>query len=232
MCTSLCTLSLQRTLIGLNEMRKNLLLIVLATLLYSTVQAQTTSSNQGGSRLNTAYKKTSTLNKAVISRQPTLVEYKPLSLQKPLAVNNYYRTLFFANSALQTSSAPQAKESSIASPSAAIPSSVERRIPQFEEKTVQEDQLFVNEKITVSNVYPNPASEYAELDYTVLSGIRDARIVINNVLGSVVAEYSLDRNSRKLRINTRELPSGIYFYQLSLDGRKVATKKMLVRHQQ
>ena len=213
-------------------MSKNLLLAVFATLFYYTTQAQSTSATQRGSRLNTAYKKTSTLNKTAISRQPTLIEYKPLSLQKPLAVNNYYRSLLFSNSAAQSSPAPQAKESSVASPSVATSSSVERRIPQFEEKTVQEDQLFVNEKITVSNVYPNPASEYAELDYTVLSGVRDARIVINNVLGSVVAEYSLDRNSRKLRINTRELPSGIYFYQLSLDGRKVATKKMLVRHQQ
>lgn len=217
---------------GLNEMMKNILLMVLVALLYHTVQAQSTSSIQSGSRLNTAYKKTSTLNKAEISRQPTLIEYKPLSLQKPLAVNNYYRTLFFAGSAAQTSSTSQARESSAASPSVAVSSSVERRVPQFEEKTAQEDQLFVNEKITVSNAYPNPASEYAELDYTVSSGVRDARIVINNVLGSVVAEYVLDRSGRKLRINTRELPSGIYFYQLSLDGRKVATKKMLVRHQQ
>jgi hypothetical protein len=45
-------------------------------------------------------------------------------------------------------------------------------------------------------------------------------------------EFTLNKNDRKLRVNTRDMPTGLYFYQLSVDGKKVATKKMLVRHQQ
>lgn len=89
--------------------------------------------------------------------------------------------------------------------------------------------MFANEHIVVSNVYPNPASESAEIDYALTSG--DAKITLLNVLGTPVAEYTLDRNDRKLRIPTRTMETGVYLYLLSIDGRKVATKKLLVRHQ-
>ena len=95
-----------------------------------------------------------------------------------------------------------------------------------------EEQLYANDKISVSNIYPNPASEYADLDYNITANIRDAKLIIYNVLGSQMAELPLNRNDRKLRVNTKDMPTGLYFYQLSLDGQKVATKKMLVRHQQ
>jgi hypothetical protein len=52
-----------------------------------------------------------------------------------------------------------------------------------------------------------------------------------NVLGAPIAEYNLDRNDRKVRIVTRDLSTGYYLYQLSVDGKKVATKRLLVRHQ-
>jgi hypothetical protein len=45
-------------------------------------------------------------------------------------------------------------------------------------------------------------------------------------------EYTLNKAERKVRVNTKDMPTGLYFYQLSLEGKKVATKKMLVRHQQ
>jgi hypothetical protein len=92
--------------------------------------------------------------------------------------------------------------------------------------------LYTSERITVSNIYPNPASEFAELDYSIQNSVRDAKVIFYNVLGSQVAEFVLDKSDRKLRINTREMPTGVYFYQLAVDGKKVATKKMLVRHQQ
>ncbi len=89
--------------------------------------------------------------------------------------------------------------------------------------------MFANEHIAVSNVYPNPASEGAEIDYQLTNG--DARLTLLNILGAPVAEYTLDPNDHKLHIATRSMETGVYFYQLSVDGRKVATKKLLVRHQ-
>ena len=61
--------------------------------------------------------------------------------------------------------------------------------------------------------------------------VGEAKLVLLNVLGAPIAEYGLDRNDRKVRIVTRDLATGYYLYQLSVEGKKVATKRLLVRHQ-
>ena len=158
------------------------------------------------------------------SNVPAVLNYKPLSLQKPMALNNFYRSLLFSNTAVT--------ESTTVVQSETVEKTVEKRNPVAESSVRTEEQLYSNDKITVSNIYPNPASEYAEVDYAMSSEIRDAKLIFYNVLGSQMQEYSLSKNESKLRINTREMSTGLYFYQLALDGKKVATKKMLVRHQQ
>jgi hypothetical protein len=100
-----------------------------------------------------------------------------------------------------------------------------------EELAQQNDKLFSNERLTVSHLYPNPATEeYTTVDYAVSGPSNQAKLSFFNALGSPVGEYDLDRNERRLRIRTAEWPNGIYFYQLALDGRTLATKKLLVRH--
>ncbi|SEJ68405.1 Por secretion system C-terminal sorting domain-containing protein [Dyadobacter koreensis] len=158
------------------------------------------------------------------SNVPDVLNYKPLSVQKPMALNKFYRTLLFSNASTAESTAVSAGE--------IVEKSAEKRNLSVEAATRVEEQLYTSEKITVSNIYPNPASEYAELDYAMSADIRDAKLIFYNVLGSQMQEYSLSKNQTKLRINTREMSTGLYFYQLALDGKKVATKKMLVRHQQ
>ena len=86
------------------------------------------------------------------------------------------------------------------------------------------------EKIKVSNIYPNPANDFAYLDYTVGSNFSSAEVSFFNLLGKQVAEFPLTKNSDKLKVNTSSWESGIYMYQLVIDGKKIATKKLLVRH--
>lgn len=86
------------------------------------------------------------------------------------------------------------------------------------------------EKIRVSNIYPNPANDYAYIDYTVNGSFTSANVSFFNLLGKELAEYPLSKSNDKLRINTSSWESGIYMYQLIIDGRKIATKKLLVRH--
>jgi hypothetical protein len=96
------------------------------------------------------------------------------------------------------------------------------------------DQLFSNEKISISSIYPNPASSYASIDYN-LSNQKDqkdqAKIILCNVLGNVVGEYPLVKDAKRLYISTQELSSGVYFYTLSVEGKSLITKKLIIRHQ-
>ncbi len=153
---------------------------------------------------------------------------RSLTLRANAPVNEYFRTLLMARPtaapARPAATRPSAAESSVTT------ASNESRVA-VDDANRTEDRLFANDQIQVSNIYPNPANDIAELDYQLVSSSSEARVMLLDILGSPVADFVLDRNDRKLRLNTRDLPTGYYFYQLSLDGRKVATKKLLVRHQ-
>lgn len=155
---------------------------------------------------------------------PKELTYKPLSLKNPNALNSFYRSFLF-------SSTPTA-ESVAALDSELTTKSSEKRSAPVENAVKSEEQLYSTDKITVSNIYPNPASEYAMVDYTISGDLRDAKLIFYNVLGTKMGEHPLTKNSGKLRVDTTLMPTGLYFYQLSVEGKKVATKKMLVRHQQ
>ena len=155
---------------------------------------------------------------------PANLVYKPLSLKNKTTVSNFYRTFLFSNNGTSESAYTLGGE--------VDEKAIEKAKPVVESIVLSEEQLYSSDKITISNIYPNPANDQAELDYTISPSLRDARLIIYNVLGSQMNELPLSKNERKIRVDTREMPTGLYFYQLSVDGKKVATKKMLVRHQQ
>lgn len=71
-------------------------------------------------------------------------------------------------------------------------------------------------------VYPNPA--YGELNvlFDINTGIRN--ITVYNLIGKAITVYKVNGNSAKL--DTENLPSGIYFIRLiDGQGRVVATRK-------
>ena len=204
-------------------MKKNILyLILLLTLALQGLNAQSVSN---GSRLNMASKKKPASGQtSKFAGLATGSSYKPLSLQNPKALNSFYRSFLFSNATVSESTGVLATE--------IVEKNIDKKQLSLESQLRPEEHLYINDKISVSNIYPNPASEYAELDYNIVANVRDARLIIYNVLGSQMAELPLNKNDRKLRVNTKDMPTGLYFYQLSLEGAKVATKKMLVRHQQ
>ncbi|PSL20795.1 putative secreted protein (Por secretion system target) [Dyadobacter jiangsuensis] len=205
-------------------MKRTIRFIYMILALALSIQGLQAQSVSGGSRLNMVGKKKAPATQNIkFSNFSSGVSYKPLTLQNPKALNRFYTSFLFA-------SANAADNNALAVEVAEKGS--EKKSPALEAQLRAEELLFVNDKISVSNVYPNPASEYAEIDFTINPGLRDAKLTFYNVLGSQMQEFTLNKNDRKLRINTRDMATGLYFYQLSVDGKKVATKKMLVRHQQ
>ncbi len=89
--------------------------------------------------------------------------------------------------------------------------------------------VFTNEKITVSGIFPNPAITSAALEYEITGELREAKIIISNVLGSSIGEYKLTKDARKMQFDTSDFAPGIYFYTLSVDGKSLFTRKLVVR---
>lgn len=89
-------------------------------------------------------------------------------------------------------------------------------------------EAVVLEKIKLGNIYPNPAITYAEIPYEVLEDFKVGHATVMNMVGLSLLEYNLSAVNNKLRINTTSLESGIYLVQFVVDGKKLATKKLLV----
>ncbi|WP_461053558.1 T9SS type A sorting domain-containing protein [Spirosoma arcticum] len=147
---------------------------------------------------------------------------RSVTIRKNKAINEHYRSLLIAQPITKAGARTTTAESSPAPADA-------RSAPEQEGKS--ENRLYANERIWVSNVYPNPADDVTEVDYQISGSVGEAKLALLNVLGVPIAEYGLDRNDRKVRIVTRDYATGYYLYQLSVDGKKVATKRLLVRHQ-
>jgi len=91
------------------------------------------------------------------------------------------------------------------------------------------DVFYDSEDIMLNDIYPNPASETAFLEYQLKVEESKAKIILHNVLGSVVGDYPLSFFEHQLKIPVQDLNPGVYFYTLYLDNRGVITKKLVIK---
>ncbi len=202
---------------------KYILLTCFSVLALTDASAQS-DSNRNKSRLNVG-KKTTVGSSVTLSKIPRSLD-RSINLRPSSAINAYYRSILLSPGTNNTAGTANKNRTTGELPAVAAADSR----PNLEETAKSEDLFFVSEKLRVLNAYPNPANDYAEIDYQISGNIGSAKISLYNILGANVAEYDLDKNERQLRIQTREIPTGVYFYQLLLEGKKVATKKLLIRH--
>ncbi len=184
-----------------------------------------------GSRLNI---KPAVKKKALTFKKgKSVLAFKPVSnnfdLQRSKTVNLYFNS-YLINSNL---SKPVVKETIFTSKVA--PSNTDKaELKETEEEIAVEqgDRFYTAEGLIVSNIFPNPADDAAFFDYSASnSTIKDLKIQFFNVLGSPMnVSIYLDKLEKRARVTLKDFPNGFYFYQLTGDGKTLATKKLLVRH--
>lgn len=89
--------------------------------------------------------------------------------------------------------------------------------------------VFQSKDITIHDVYPNPVTDIAYIDYTIHSEAVKAKVVIHNILGRPMNETELPISESKIKIQAEDLATGVYFYTLYLDNNGVLTRKLVVR---
>ncbi|MEN7548954.1 T9SS type A sorting domain-containing protein [Rapidithrix thailandica] len=94
---------------------------------------------------------------------------------------------------------------------------------------LSKDKLFVNNKIEISKIYPNPATSFAAFDYRLSDGGQKAKITIRNVLGSEIGVYELSPFENRVKFNLDTYNTGVYFYTLSLNDQTIVTRKFMVK---
>lgn len=91
------------------------------------------------------------------------------------------------------------------------------------------NNIFSSRFITIHDVYPNPVSDFAFIDYRLLNDKVKAKIIIHNILGSELSEYELPYYETNVKLSAEEFTPGIYFYTLYLDKEGVMTRKLIVK---
>lgn len=82
----------------------------------------------------------------------------------------------------------------------------------------------------LSNTFPSPAFDNTRISYSIGQPYSQASLTVYNMLGAPVQTIALNAPSATLSIPTAELNSGVYFYSIIADGKKLATKKLIVKH--
>jgi hypothetical protein len=110
-------------------------------------------------------------------------------------------------------------------PSAAVEHNIAVNVGEKGAKSL----VFQSKDITIHDVYPNPVSDMAFIDYTIHNEAVKAKVVIHNILGRTMNETDLPTSENRIKIQAEELTTGIYFYTLYLDNNGVLTRKLIVR---
>jgi Secretion system C-terminal sorting domain len=97
------------------------------------------------------------------------------------------------------------------------------------EEFAERKSIYDSHFITITDAYPNPAIESAQVDYKVHKTQPSYTIILRNLLGNVVGDYQLSALETKLKMRTDDLNAGIYFFTLYVDGEGVLTRKILVK---
>lgn len=107
----------------------------------------------------------------------------------------------------------------------AVEHSVTVNIDEKKERSL----VFQSKDITIHDVYPNPVSDYAFIEYKILNESVKANVVIHNILGMAMGDYELPSFETRVKLFTEDLAPGVYFYTLYLDNDGVLTRKLIVR---
>ena len=75
-------------------------------------------------------------------------------------------------------------------------------------------------EIFISQSMPNPANDYAYINYNLPKG-ESSMVMVYNSFGQLVFSETIDPNAKSYRLNTSKLAQGVYFYNIT-SGKKAS----------
>ena len=82
--------------------------------------------------------------------------------------------------------------------------------------------------VFVAQNVPNPFNATTVISYTIPKAMHSAKLNITDGQGKSVKTISLNSAQKSVTINSDELNTGNYFYELIVDGRRSSTRQMMV----
>lgn len=78
------------------------------------------------------------------------------------------------------------------------------------------------------NSFPNPVTDLLNINYAIENNFKVAKLIVYDMLGKKIKEYSINDKHGVLKIATDDLSEGLYFYTFVVDDALLATRKIIV----
>jgi hypothetical protein len=79
----------------------------------------------------------------------------------------------------------------------------------------------------LSNAFPNPTQQFVTIPYQLPQGETNASLHLYNQQGQLIQTYTVDATFSELIIQTSDLKSGNYYYELKTQSGQVQSKKLV-----
>ncbi len=83
--------------------------------------------------------------------------------------------------------------------------------------------------IMLGKPYPNPAHHLVNIDYQLPKHNQKAYVYVVTLEGKQVLQRPLSPTENKATLSIRQLPAGVYFMYVGLDGRRIGQTRCLIR---
>lgn len=92
-----------------------------------------------------------------------------------------------------------------------------------------QQQILVEDKPQLQQNFPNPFHQTTEIQYYLPASVSAAQLHVSDLSGKVLKTYPLTtKGIGKISMNGNELAAGTYVYTLSVNGKVMDTKKMIL----
>ena len=81
----------------------------------------------------------------------------------------------------------------------------------------------------VLSAYPNPATNNLTVKYNLQGRANDVKLNVYDVLGQELISRDLNDNKGSVKLDLKEVNSGVYFYAIKVAGETVRTERFIVR---
>lgn len=80
-----------------------------------------------------------------------------------------------------------------------------------------------------NSVGPNPATDVLKLDYAIPAGVKNAAVEVYDLMGRLAHKLSVPAGENQFELSVRGLNPGMYFLNLTADGKTLAVKRFSVK---
>ncbi len=81
----------------------------------------------------------------------------------------------------------------------------------------------------ISPAYPNPASDFVNINYSMPLRVERAYLEVFSSIGRTIRTETLDPYKQSIKLDVSNFKPGIYFYRVVVNGRRSATRRFVVR---